>query len=287
MIQAFRSEWRNYLIEAWALGMFMVSACFFVILLEHPDSPVHRALPDAFVRRLLMGLAMGITAVLLIYSPWGKRSGAHMNPAVTLANLQMERISWQNATWYILAQCAGGLAAVYLFKWTVNGLIMDPHVSYAVTVPGPQGQWVAFIAEFTLSFLLLLLILFCSNSRYASLTGWLAGTLLLLYITFEAPLSGMSINPARTLASALPAGLWTGWWLYLLAPITGMVSAGYVYRRWYRITHNGNCLTMHCHLSGHQHDCTTYEVLGPAELLPPSGIKNTPYSGKNAALLPQ
>lgn len=269
MFVALRLHWKTYLIEAWALGMFMISACVFVILLEHPASPVQHSIQSPFIRRLLIGMAMGVTAVLLIYSPWGKRSGAHMNPAVTLANLQMERISLENAIWYIIAQCIGGALGVYLFKWIVPELISVAAVNYVVTVPGEAGFAIAFIAEFGISFLLLLVILIASNSKHAKYTGIIAGTMVALYITFEAPFSGMSINPARTLASALPSGMWTAWWIYLIAPVVGMLLAGALYRKWYRVRHDGNCLTMKCHLSGHQHQNTTYEVLGPQELLNP------------------
>ncbi len=263
MWSALKKNWGNYLIEAWALGMFMVSACFFTIALEYPGSPLRQSFGDPLFRRFLMGLAMGVTAVLLIYSPWGKRSGAHMNPAVTLANWQMERISSANAIWYILAQFIGGSLGVYLFKWTVPAAITQASVNYAVTVPGMDGVGVAFVAEFFISFLLLLVVLVISNSKLARFTGVAAGILLVLYIMFEAPLSGMSINPARTVASALPANVWTAWWAYFLAPIGGMMLAGFLYRKWYRQAHGGNCLTMKCHLSGHRHECETYEVLGP------------------------
>jgi aquaporin Z len=63
----------------------MVSACVFVVLLEHPSSPVYQSFESAaMLRRALIGLAMGLAAIGIIYSPWGQRSGAHMNPAVTL-----------------------------------------------------------------------------------------------------------------------------------------------------------------------------------------------------------
>ncbi|MCB0517792.1 MAG: aquaporin [Lewinellaceae bacterium] len=267
MLAALKDNWKNYLIEGWALGMFMVSACFFVLLLEHPRSPFHLELPSAVFRRFLMGLAMGLTAVLLIYSSWGKRSGAHMNPAVTLAFWQMERISTANAIWYILAQFIGGALGVFLFKWTVPQFIAEQGVQYAVTMPGPDGVGIAFFSEFIISFVLLGTVLLMSNSKYADYTGWVAGILLVAYITIEAPFSGMSMNPARTVASALPSNIWTAWWVYFIAPIGGMMLAGFIYRRWYRWSHGGNCLTMKCHLSGKKHDCETYEVLGPAELL--------------------
>src|SRR6516162_4081972 len=84
MIHALRTHWPEYLMEAAGLGLFMVSAGLFGTLLEYPQSPVHRAIADPFLRRTLMGVAMGLTAVGIIYSPWGKQSGAHINPATTL-----------------------------------------------------------------------------------------------------------------------------------------------------------------------------------------------------------
>ena len=69
----------------------MISAGVFTLLLESPASPLHAAIPDAFLRRLLTGAAMGLTAIALIYSPWGRRSGAHMNPAVTLSFLRLRK----------------------------------------------------------------------------------------------------------------------------------------------------------------------------------------------------
>jgi len=79
-----KRHWPEYLIEAACLGLFMISAFGFATLLEHPASPVHQALPNSLLRRFLMGLAMGGTAICIIYSPWGKQSGAHINPSTTL-----------------------------------------------------------------------------------------------------------------------------------------------------------------------------------------------------------
>jgi aquaporin Z len=85
-------HWREYAAEAVALGLFMVAATVCTVALEHPASPLRAALPEAFGRRLVMGLAMGATAAAIIYSPLGARSGAHMNPAVTLAFLWLGRM---------------------------------------------------------------------------------------------------------------------------------------------------------------------------------------------------
>lgn len=82
--RALREHWPEYLMEAWGLGTFMVSAGLFATLLEYPGSPVREAIENADLRRGLMGLAMGLTAIAIIYSPWSKQSGAHINPVVTL-----------------------------------------------------------------------------------------------------------------------------------------------------------------------------------------------------------
>lgn len=84
MLIALRRHWPEYLMEAAGLGLFMVSACLFGALLEHPASPARQALPDPGLRRALGGLAMGLTAVGIIYSPWGKQSGAHINSSDTI-----------------------------------------------------------------------------------------------------------------------------------------------------------------------------------------------------------
>ncbi|MDH3497550.1 MAG: aquaporin [Gemmatimonadota bacterium] len=218
--------------EAAGLGAFMISAGVFGVVLEHPGSPVRDAIADPAVRRGLMGLAMGLTAVGIIYSPWGRRSGAHINPAVTLTFFRLGKVQTWDAVFYVLAQFGGGLAGVGLVALAVGVPFAEPPVHYVVTLPGADGIPVAFTAEVAISFLLMLTILLATNSRsVARYTGLLAGLLVALYIAIEAPLSGMSMNPARTFASALPARLWTALWLYFLAPPLGMLAAAELYTR--------------------------------------------------------
>src|SRR5262249_58746687 len=108
--------------------------------------------------------------------------------------------------------------------------LADPSVNYAVTVPGPDGQTVAFLAELLMSFVLMLAVLITSKThRAARFTGLVAGALTAIYVIVESPYSGMSMNPARTFASAVPAQLWRGLWLYFAAPLSGMVLAGGVF----------------------------------------------------------
>jgi aquaporin Z len=228
---ALRRHWPEYLMEAWGLGVFMVSACLVTALFEHPGSPVHAAVPDAVLRRALIGIGMGLTAAALIYSPWGKQSGAHLNPSVTLTFLRLGKVPANDAAFYVAAQFLGGTLGVLLSALLLQGALADPAVFYAVTVPGPQGVTAAFAGEMAISFLLMLVVLFVSSHpRIGPYTGLCAASLVALYIAVEAPLSGMSMNPARTVASAVAAHRWTAAWIYFVAPPAGMLLAAEAFR---------------------------------------------------------
>ncbi len=230
MLTALEQHWQEYLIEAWCLGTFMVSACAFAVLLFHPAS--HAATLDAGLRMVLMGLAMGLTAVAIICSPWGKRSGAHFNPAVTLTFLRLGKIKPVDAAFYIVAQFLGGAIGV-LAAWLLLGdLLAEPSVNFVATVPGGYGIGAAFAVEVIISFSMMTMILFTSNStRTSHLTPYAAGSLLALFIALGAPISGTSLNPARTAASALVSGTWSGWWIYFAGPTIAMLAAGEFFAR--------------------------------------------------------
>jgi aquaporin Z len=176
---------------------------------------------------------MGLTAISIVYSPWGKQSGAHLNPVVTLIFFRLGKVKPWDAFFYILFQFFGGFIGLWLAGGILKGAIADPSVNYIVTAPGTGGVGVAFLAELIISFGMMLMVLFVSNSpsrgRY---TGLFAGVLIATYITLEAPLSGMSMNPARSLASAISAQHWTALWVYFTAPLVGMLLASEVYVRW-------------------------------------------------------
>ena len=235
MRAALTRHWPEYLIEAAGLGLFMVSASLFAVLLFHPRSPVPVVLDRVLARRALMGLAMALTAITLIYSPWGRRSGAHFNPAVTLTFFRLGKVGAWDAAFYVLAQFAGGVCGMLLVAVVAGPFVGDPAVNYVVTVPGSAGAAAAFAAEVVIAFCMMTTVLTVSNSpRWADLTGLCAGALVAAYITVEAPLSGMSLNPARTFASAVPAGVWQAVWIYLTAPLVGMLLAAELRVRWMR-----------------------------------------------------
>lgn len=243
--QALRQHWPEYLIEAFLLGAFMIAALAFTVLLEHPDSAAHRGVPDPFARRTLMGLAMGLTAIALVYSRWGKRSGAHFNPALTLAFFRLRKIRGPDALFYVASQFAGALAGTFLAWLMLGARVEVPAVRFAVTLPGAPGEWAAFAGEAAISFGLMLAVLIASNSkRLGRYTGLICGALVAAYISLEAPLSGMSMNPARTLGSASGAGIYQSLWLYFLAPPLGMLLAAEAYSRAGRVR-RVHCAKLH------------------------------------------
>jgi aquaporin Z len=227
---ALRAHWPEYLMEAGLLGAFMVSACLFGVLYEFPGSPVREAIASPLLRRILMGASMGLTAVAIIYSPWGKQSGAHINPSVTFTFFRLGKIKAWDALFYTSAQFMGSVLGVMLVAVFLREQLAHPSVRYVATVPGEYGLSVAFIAELVITFILMSSILRISNDeRLGRYTGLVAGLLVATYITIEAPFSGMSMNPARTFGSGLSGGIWTGVWVYFTAPLLGMLAAAEVY----------------------------------------------------------
>jgi len=245
MFKALSRHWPEYLMEAAGLGLFMISACVFATLLEYPGSPIHHAVPDPFLRRVLMGLAMAVTAVGIIYSPWGKQSGAHINPSITFSFWYLGKIEHWDAVFYVVAQFAGAAVGTVLAAVLLGRALADPHVGYAVTMPGMVGVAAAFAVEASISFLLMTVVLLTSNvSRLAPYTGLFCACLVAVYITFTAPLSGMSINPARSFGSALVADQWTNLWIYFTAPPLGMWLAAELYHR-VKGRHAVKCCKLH------------------------------------------
>jgi len=259
----FAAGWRLYVFEGIELALFMVSACVFTVVLFHAGYPALRMIPSAVARRALMGVAMAVTAVGIIHSPMGKSSGAHFNPAITLTYLRLRKIAAWDAMFYVLFQFLGGVFGVGVSAVMLSKQLADPGVEYAVTVPGVYGTGGAFAAELFMAALLMGVVLWTSNRpRLAGYTSYAVGVLIALYILLFAPVSGFSINPARTTGSAVFAHVWTAGWVYFTAPLLGMMGAAEVYLRTYgedRIL----CAKLHpdpeypcpfrCHFPSHRH----------------------------------
>jgi aquaporin Z len=242
-----KQHWPEYLMEAVELALFMLSACAFTVLLYHPASPFSNSFPNEIVRRAAMGVAMGSTAIAIIFSPLGKRSGAHFNPSVTLTFFRLGKVEPWDAGFYIIAQFIGGIAGVIVAMRLLGPAVAHQQVNYATTLPGPQGPVAAFMAELIISFVLMSVVLRVSNSpRLSRWTGVFAGTLVATYITIESPISGMSMNPARTFGSAFGAGIWMSLWIYFVAPPIGMLLAAELFTRGKK-PRSARCAKFHHH----------------------------------------
>ena len=260
---AFKRNWRLYVYESVELATFMIAACFATVWLFNPAYPILHLLPSSALRRLLMGIAMGTTAVLIIQSPFGRRSGAHFNPAITFTYFRLGKIGTWDAVFYVIFQFLGGVYGVGLSAICLGKSLAAPSVEYALTIPGRYGTLAAFFAELFMAALLMAVVLWLSNRpAFSQYTSYLVGILIMFYILIFAPVSGFSINPARTVGSAVFAGVWTAGWLYFVAPVLGMMGAAEVHLRVYGIE-SILCAKLYpdpdypcsfrCHYPGHRH----------------------------------
>jgi aquaporin Z len=230
MKAAFRQNWKHYLQEALGLAIFMVSACFFSAMLFSEKSSWHSAIPGFMLKTVFMGIAMGATALFIFYSPWTAPSGSQINPAVTITFLRLGKMCRYDALFFCLFQIAGGTLAVYLMQWLMGAVLTRPPVNSAATLPGKYGVTVAAITELVIAFITMSMVLFTSNNnKLKNYTRIFAGCLVCTWVIVAGPVSGFGMNPARSLASALPADIWTAFWIYLCAPFAGMLLAAEFY----------------------------------------------------------
>lgn len=220
----------DYLAEFVGTGLLLLIGLSAVTVDFATGSPVPAWVPNEDLRRLVTGLVFAGGATAIVYSPLGKRSGGHINPAVTLAFYYLGQIRLRDALLYIVAQVAGALAgaALVLLLWGP----LARSVSVGVTMPGLGGTLVSLVAEFVITFLLVMLILqFVDRPALMPFTALAAGLLVTFLVFVEAPISGTSLNPARTVGPALVSGVTTDLWLYLVAPPLGALLAAVLFRR--------------------------------------------------------
>jgi len=230
MAASLLGHWPEYLMEAGEMSLYLFSTCSFATLLQDPDFPVRHFVASSIGRRALMGLAVGATVFTLIMSPWGRQSGGHFNPAMTFTFYRLGKVAPWDALFYGLAQFSGAIIGVAAATLLSRGAPGNGAVRYAITAPGVYGPGVAFVAEVAISFLLMITVLLATNGEsLAPYTPYFVGSLYVVNITFETPLSGMSMNPARTFGPAAYGGYWHALWIYFVAPTLGMVAAAEVF----------------------------------------------------------
>ncbi len=235
MAERIESNWKVLLMEAAGLAGFVTGAGLLSILLEHPDLPVMKSewAKNEIIRRVPLGIVLGayITWVILLC---GKKSGAHINPSVTWTFYRLGKISFADAVLYTIAQFTGAIIASQLLKLAFGDWFGHPLLNYGTSEPKPpHGSMEAFIAEFIISFILMLVVLMTiSSKRFEKYVAPIAGILIGLYLIIELPFSGMSLNPARSTGSALAAHRWNHLWIYFVAPTLAMLAAAEVFLFW-------------------------------------------------------
>lgn len=220
--------WPLWLAELAGTALLVGVGCSIVILDFGFGSPLVTLVPDAGVRRALTGFLFGSVGAFVALSPVGKVSGAHINPAVTLAFWLEGRMKTHLAMGYAIAQVAGGvLGALALRAWGTMGA----SVAFASTRPGPAGPWIATLGEAAATFCLVAgLFLFLGHQRLRPFTPALFPFLYAFLVWVEAPLSGTSTNPARSLGPGIVAGAQPGWWVYWLGPLLGTIAGVAIHR---------------------------------------------------------
>ena len=211
--------WRLWLAEFIGTAVLVGAGLSAVIIDTSPAGPA-AALLGSGGRLALTGFLFGSVGALIAVSPVGKVSGAHINPIVTLAFVARRRMRPWLGAGYVAAQLSGAIAgAVPLLAWGHMGR----EVSFGATVPGrAYGPAIAFAGEaVTSAALIVLLFCFIGSRRLRAFTPLLFPPLYALMVFLEAPVSGTSTNPARSLGPAVIAGVWHGWWVYWAGPIAG------------------------------------------------------------------
>lgn len=227
---SFKKNWVHYIQEALGLGIFMASACFFSAILFSPKSAWYTAVPHMAIKNVLMGIAMGGTALLIFYSPLTAPSGSQINPAVSLSFLRAGKMCRFDVMFYIIFQLLGGTVVVYVMQLLLGKLLTELPVNSAVTVPGRYGYAAAAITELLIAFVTMSMVLLTSHhEKLKKYTRLFAGCLVCTWVIVAGPISGFGMNPARSFASAFPAHTWTAFWIYLFIPFIGMLSATEVF----------------------------------------------------------
>lgn len=207
---------------------FFAAFCF-IAAMESPLSPLHHAVPSSNLRLVLIGLFIGAMAAVVAVSPLGRRSGAHLNPAVTIGFWARGSTHLADLAGYLFAQFAGVTAAALLFVWV--GGDWAATAGYARTTPRPGlNLWSALGIEIVISFFLVFTVLFMVSSHRTKRWAPVAVTIALaVLIPLGGPPTGASMNPARTFGPDAVTGTFTALWVYLLGPAIGAIAAAAVF----------------------------------------------------------
>jgi aquaporin Z len=219
-----RIPWALFASELIGTALLVLVGLSVVIFMFGTGTPMARLIPSEDLRRLITGFLFGTTGACIALSPVGKVSGAHINPAVTLGFRLMGRLDSVTTFGYVVAQLIGAVVgSLPLLFWGEMG----ESVAFGATLPGSGiNLSTVFVGEMITTFTMIaLLAVFLGFREIRPFTPAIFPPLYAIMVWAEAPISGTSTNPARSLGPSVISGQWQGWWMYWIGPLTGMLLA--------------------------------------------------------------
>ena len=215
-----RSSWSLYLAEFLGTASLLIGGLSAVILVISPASPVAALGLPGWLARAVAGGLFGLTGTTVTLSRLGRHSGAHLNPAMSLAFLIEGRLSASHACWYGVSQCLGAVAGTgVVLVWGPLGRPLD----FGATTPAADlGGWTATALEALCTVVLVATVfVFLADPRLKRFTPWTMGPMYAVMVSLEAPFTGTSTNPARSFGPAVVTGTWRDFWVYVVGPALG------------------------------------------------------------------
>ena len=223
-------NWNEYAAEACGTGFNVLVGLSAGVFNFSPAFPVAHLIPSQSLRLLLTGLIFAGSGSLFAISPLGKLSGAHINPSVSLAFFARGKMHPHDFIAYLIAQFIGAIVGAWLLVLIWRQRASD--VRDGVTAPGPGYPiWFVFLAEVGMTLVLVLAIFaFLSSQRLMRWTPLMTWMLVATLVWLGAPISGTSLNPARSFGPSLVSWFWSYQWLYWIAPPLGSLCAVLLFR---------------------------------------------------------
>ena len=213
-----------FMAETLGTGLLIFVGLSSVIFIFGEKNPFIALVPSLALRRVISGLSFGSVGAVIALSPIGKISGAHLNPIVTLGFWLVGKLTFRSTVGYIVAQFLGAvLGSLPLLLWGSMGR----SIAYAATVPGKDYSLATvLLGEVVTTFCLITaLCVFLAFHRLRRYTPFMIPFLFAVMVPLEADISGVGVNPARSFGPSLISGVWDGWWIYWIGPLSGGLLA--------------------------------------------------------------
>lgn len=212
----------TFFMVAWGLSavVFMMSA----------SSPMQSLMPLYRVRLLLTGILFAAGGTLVVYSPLGQRSGGHINPAVSLTFCILGKMGGRDMALYSMAQFLGAVAGAGLVKFVWRGWATSVYAGITMPAPWISPAGAAGVEFLITGSLLLVILFFVSHPKLHRWTGFAAGVWIAFLVFVEAPITGTSLNPARSLGPAVVTDTYRNLWVYFLGPLGGATAAALLWK---------------------------------------------------------